>query len=132
MINPSIALYGVAKSATPAPAAPKYSHGLVGGEPFSAEATVETDSVSCGVRAGIDSYKTEVNVASDIETRAYAHGVFEVRTAWDGPVLGSIPVRFTNLWTDYSADIAIPDGVNAIYLTYRGPGSAQLASFTLE
>lgn len=67
-----------------------------------------------------------------IRVRGYAGGRFEVRTAWDAPALGSIPVRFTNLWTDYSADIAIPDGVQAIYLTYRGPGSAQLASFTLE
>ena len=62
-----------------------------------------------------------------IRVRGYAGGRFEVKTQWDGPVLGSIPVRFTNLWTDYAADIAIPDGVQAIYLTYRGPGSAQLA-----
>lgn len=93
MINPSIALYGVAKSATPAPAAPKYSHGLVGGEPFSAEATVETDSVSCGVRAGIDSYKTEVNVASDIETRAYADvsGLYFLAALGDVSTTGASP-----------------------------------------
>lgn len=93
MINPSIALYGVAKSATPTPAAPKYSHGLVGGEPFSAEATVETDSVSCGVRAGIDSYKTEVNVASDIETRAYADvsGLYFLAALGDVSTTGASP-----------------------------------------
>ena len=91
MINPSIALYGVAKNATPVPTVPTYSHGLVGGEPFSAEATVETDSVSCGVRAGIDSYKTEVNVASDIETRAYADvtGLYMLAALGDVTTTGS-------------------------------------------
>jgi hypothetical protein len=30
------------------------------------------------------------------------------------------------------ADIAIPDGIQSLYLTYTGSGSANLASFTLE
>ncbi len=86
-----------------------------------------TESATCGFK-----YFDCRGVARvGIRVRGYAGGRFEVRTAWDGPVLGSIPVRFTNLWTDYAADITVPDGVNAIYLTYRGPGSAQLASFTL-
>jgi len=46
--------------------------------------------------------------------------------------LGSIPVNFTNVWTEYSGDIAIPDGVQALYFTYKGIGNASLASFTLE
>ena len=33
---------------------------------------------------------------------------------------------------DYTADVAIPDGINAIYFTYTGPGSAALKSFTLS
>lgn len=67
-----------------------------------------------------------------VRVRGYAGGSFAVKTAWDGPELGSIPVRYSNLWTDFFADITIPDGVNAIYFTYRGHGVAQLASFTLE
>ena len=86
-----------------------------------------TDSATCGFKyfdcRGVKRF--------GIRVRGYAGGRFVVKTAWNGPELGSIPVRFTNLWTDYAADIAIPDGVQAIYLTYRGPGSAQLASFTL-
>lgn len=99
MINPSLALYGVAKNATPAPTVPKYTHGLVGGEPFSAEATVESDSVSCGVRAGIDSYKTEVNVASDIETRAYADvsGLYFLAALGDVSTTGASP--YTHVFT---------------------------------
>ena len=66
-----------------------------------------------------------------IRARGYAGGYFAVKTAWDGPELGRIPVRYTSLWTDYDADIAIPDGITAIYIAYHGQGSAQLASFTL-
>ncbi|OUM94112.1 MAG: alpha-N-arabinofuranosidase [Thermobacillus sp. ZCTH02-B1] len=67
-----------------------------------------------------------------IQVRGYCRGVFEVKTAWNGPALGSIPVDFTNIWKEYSADIAIPDGVHALYFTFRGEGNAQLKSFALE
>ena len=61
----------------------------------------------------------------------YADGVFEVRTAWDGEVLASIKVQYANVWEEYSAPISIPDGIQAIYLTYRGGGNASLLSFAL-
>ena len=86
-----------------------------------------TDGASCGFKyfdcKGVKSVTVTV--------RGYCAGSFEVKTAWDGPALASIPVEFTNVWTDYTADVAIPDGVNAIYFTYTGPGSAALKSFTL-
>ena len=31
-----------------------------------------------------------------------------------------------------TAEVAIPDGINAIYFTYKGGGTAQLKDFTLE
>jgi len=86
-----------------------------------------TESATCGFKY----FDCKGVKRVGIRVRGYAGGSFAVKTAWDGPELGSIPVRFTNLWTDYSAEIEIPDGVQAIYLTYHGPGSAQLASFTL-
>ena len=67
-----------------------------------------------------------------IKVRGYCSGEFEVKTAWDGEALGSIPVRFSNQWKEYTADIAIPDGVQALYFTYKGDGSAALKSFTLS
>ncbi|MDF2988515.1 MAG: glycoside hydrolase family 43 [Eubacterium sp.] len=67
-----------------------------------------------------------------IKVRGYCRGDFEVKTSWDGIALGKIPVVFTNVWKEYSADIAIPDGIQALYFTYTGQGSASLASFTLE
>ncbi|MDZ7835677.1 MAG: family 43 glycosylhydrolase [Alkalibacterium sp.] len=67
-----------------------------------------------------------------IKVRGYCKGAFQVKTAWNGDVLGVIPVDFTNVWTEYKAEVDIPDGIQALYFTYVGGGRASLASFTLE
>ena len=67
-----------------------------------------------------------------IKVRGYADGVFEVRTTWDGEVLAQIPVVNSNVWEAYSAFVQIPDGKQALYLTYSGNGNASLLSFELE
>ncbi len=67
-----------------------------------------------------------------ISVRGYCKGVFQVKTAWNGTVLGEIAVGFTNEWTDYVESIDIPDGIQSIYFSYKGQGSAALKSFTLE
>lgn len=86
-----------------------------------------TDSATCGFKY----FDCKDVKQITIRVRGYADGSFAVRTAWDGPVLATIPVQYTNVWTDYTADVPIPDGVQAIYLTYQGKGSAALLSFTL-
>ena len=87
-----------------------------------------TDSATCGFK-----YFECRNVHSvTLEVRGYASGAFEVKTSWNGPVLATIPVDFTNVWTKYTAEVPIPDGIHALYFTYRGPGSAALNSFTLN
>ena len=68
-----------------------------------------------------------------IRVRGYCKGAFCVRTAWNGPALGMIPVDFSNVWKEYTAEIAIPDGVQSLYFTCllytsstkRSPGSSQ-------
>ncbi len=67
-----------------------------------------------------------------IKVRGYCKGDFQVKTSWDGEVLGTIPVGFTNIWTEYAADIKIPDGKTALYFEFAGEGRASLCSFTLE
>lgn len=67
-----------------------------------------------------------------VKTRAYYNGVFEVRTSIDGDVLGAVSGESSNIWTEFSADIAIPDGIYPLYFTYRGSGNPSLASFTLN
>ena len=66
-----------------------------------------------------------------IKVRGYADGVFEVKTAWNGMVLAQIRVRYANVWEEYAAPVSIPNGKQAIYLTYRGGGNASLLSLTL-
>jgi len=67
-----------------------------------------------------------------IRVRGYCNGEFQVKIAWDGPVLGTIPVFNANIWTEFAADISIPDGIHPLYFTYSGGGNASFASFTLE
>ena len=67
-----------------------------------------------------------------VTIRGYAYGSIEVKTKWDGEALASIKLDSSNVWESYSSDISIPDGVNAIYLCYKGGGSAMVKSFTLE
>ena len=66
-----------------------------------------------------------------ITTRGYADGIFEIRTKWDGAVLASIKVQNSNVWETYTADIDLPDGIHAIYITYVGGGNVSLKSFAL-
>lgn len=65
-----------------------------------------------------------------ISVRGYARGIFEVRTVWNGEICGRIPVDFTNVWEYYEAEAGVEDGVRAIYLTFRGEGTADLLSFS--
>ncbi len=39
--------------------------------------------------------------------RGYADGTFEVKTAWDGEVLATLEVQYTNVWEKYTAPVTI-------------------------
>jgi len=67
-----------------------------------------------------------------IKTRGYCKGFFEVKTSWDGKTIGIINIEPSNIWHEFSSDIKIPDGKQALYFIYRGMENASLASFTLE
>lgn len=73
-VNTSIGLIGVAKQAdkaTPA-TAPTFVHGLTGGQTFKLDRSVESANVSCGIRAGTDSYVAGVTPGVDFETYGYS------------------------------------------------------------
>ena len=69
---------------------------------------------------------------SSFRSKGYASCVVEVRTACDGEVLGTFPSAYANVWHDTEAEIAIPDGIQALYFTFVGRGHMQFASFTLS
>ena len=67
-----------------------------------------------------------------VETRAYAHGRFQIKCGPDGEVLAEIPIESSNVWVKRTAEVAFPDGKQALYLTYRGTGKTHLKSVSLE
>ena len=67
-----------------------------------------------------------------LKTRGYGGGRFQVRTSPTGEVLAEITVHNTNVWTPYTAPIALPEGKQALYLTYAGGGDPQLASIRFD
>lgn len=64
--------------------------------------------------------------------RGYAYGSMEISTSFQGPVVKTIPLHYSNIWTDIEADLELPEGANALYFTYRGAGSASFKGFTLK
>ncbi len=64
-----------------------------------------------------------------ITVRGYTDGFFDIRNSYRGPVLASIPVESSNGWKRYDANLAFPDGMHPLYLSYRGAGTGTLKSF---
>ena len=67
-----------------------------------------------------------------IRTKGYARGNMEIRTSWDGPVIGSVPIGYANVWHDETAEVSVPDGITSLYFTFIGDGHMQFAGFTLN
>jgi len=67
-----------------------------------------------------------------VKIRGYCRGYLEVKTSWDAESLGKIDIISSNIWKEFSANIKIPDGINALYFFYKGTGNVTLGSFTLE
>lgn len=87
-----------------------------------------TDSATAGFKYFSCQGVNEITLS----VRGYANGTFEIKTQMDGEVLARIPVQYSNVWEDYTAKLPLPDGITAIYITYRGPGNASLRAFTLR
>jgi len=66
-----------------------------------------------------------------VTARGYGHGVLEVKTSWDGPALGSMPLTYANVWVESSGDITIPDGIQSLYFTFKGHGGIAFLCFEL-
>ena len=84
-----------------------------------------------GAAAGFKYFKCKGVCRISVKVRGNA-GTYQVKTQWDGAVIGEIPVGHSNEWKTFGADISLPDGVNALYFSYCGQGISNLASFTLD
>lgn len=67
-----------------------------------------------------------------ITTRGYANGHFDIKTSWNGQTLASVPIKFSNVWEDYTVAVPFPDGTHALYLTYWGDGVTALKSIAMD
>lgn len=85
-----------------------------------------------GTNIGFKYFSCKGITKVSITTRGYGGGTFAVKTAWDGEELGEIGIENSNVWKKFTSDIRIPDGVNAIWFTFKGTGNPALGSFTLE
>ena len=86
-------------------------------------------NITDGTTIGFKYFDFKGNNKISIATRGYSSGYYEVKNKWDGPVLGKINIEFTNFWAENSEEIKIPDGVNALYFTFRGNGNHQFKGF---
>jgi hypothetical protein len=82
-----------------------------------------------GATAGFKYFDLKNAAGLKIKTRGYFNGCAEVRTKWDGEVLGEIPIQGTNIWTEGTCKFGPLNGVNALYITFKGSGTCSLKSF---
>ena len=91
------------------------------------------DNLKSGTTAGFKYFDCHGIHRVGVKTRGRCWGgSIEVRTSWDGESLGTIQIDKSNEWKTFFADIVIPDGINALYFTYRGAENCSLAAFILE
>ncbi len=68
-----------------------------------------------------------------VEIRGNAEGVMQIRNSLSGEVIAEISVACRgNEWEEFSGNAPIPDGIHALYLTYRGTGSLDLRRIRIE
>lgn len=95
---------------------------------------------SCGLNGGPLEGKGEYpaylacNLFTDTPSVYVGEGNFPrvMQDGRDGEVMATLEVQYTNVWEKYTAPVTIPDGIQALYLTYRGNGNAALRSFELS
>ena len=96
------------------------------------EETGYISNITDGTTAGFKYFDCKGISKITIYTRGYANGTFEIKTEWNGKPLAEIPVVSSNVWEEYSSEISIPNGVHAVWLTFRGSGNAMLRAFKLD
>ena len=84
-----------------------------------------------GVTAGFKYFAMEKASGLRVWTKGYYHGKIEIRTEWNGPVIGVIEGDGSNIWTAHSCGFEPLTGTFALYLTYRGEGRFSLRSFEI-
>ena len=85
-----------------------------------------------GATCGFKYFNCRGVVKIGVETRGYGSGCFEIRTAWDGKVIGTVPVGPSNIWVFSESEVHLPDGINALYFTWSGSRYTAMRRFSLK
>ena len=85
-----------------------------------------------GSVAGFKYFQFEGTIKIQLMTRGSRKGKVEIRTALDGSVIGQIPVEPSEKWHLSSVEnVAVPEGISALYFTYIGEGYMDFNRFEL-
>ena len=61
-----------------------------------------------------------------IRTKGYANGQMELRTAWDGEIIGTFPIGYANVWHDTERRNLRSRRCPSLYFTFIGQGTSSL------
>ena len=100
-------------------------------QPDGAEGIGYIANMCSGATAGFKYFDCRGVQKIAVRTRGDARGKFYVKTAWNEEPIGVIELGRNNEWKTYSADIAVPDGVQELYFEYEGIGRMSFAAFEL-
>lgn len=90
-------------------------------------------NMTSGVVAGFKYFDCKDVKKISVKTRGMCYGGgLELSFEPDGEAIGKIPVYGGNEWSWSTAEIAIPDGVHALYFKMYGYGIFSFAAFRLE
>lgn len=81
-----------------------------------------------GTTIGFKYFDVKNATGLKIRTRAYFDGTFEVKTGLDEAPIATIKANGSNIWTSHECKFDPLTKVTALYLSYKGTGSASLAS----
>ncbi len=81
-----------------------------------------------GTTVGFKYFELKDVTGLKIKTRGYSNGKFEIRTSFDGNVLGTINTEYTNIWTEGECSFGKVSGNLPLYLTFTGQGNVSLKS----
>ena len=84
--------------------------------------------ITDGTTVGFKYFDLQKACGLRIWTKGYQKGKIEVRTSYEGPVIGEIEVDSGNIWQEWICSFAPVTGTYPLYLTYRGTGKLSLRS----
>ncbi len=89
----------------------------------------EKNKVVCDAPIRLDERADSSHMGEIFETEMYAPAknlIFQVSLVENGPIVGEIEIEASEDWTTCEGTVDVPDGVNGLFLTYKGKQKVQL------